>query len=83
MTISSNNFEKINLKEIDSKMSKIELLLINLKKEFNEEKFQQIKKEFKLIEHKLIFLQENNIEKDLINELLNQLKIMRTVINNR
>ncbi|MGH0791213.1 hypothetical protein ACQVTU_26675 [Bacillus cereus] len=82
MTISSNNFEKIILKEIDSKMSEIELLLTNFKKDFNKEKFQQIKKELKIIEHKLIFLQKNNIEKDLINELLKQLKIMCNVINN-
>lgn len=82
MTISSNNFEKIILKEVDSKMSEIELLLTNFKKDFNKEKFQQIKKELKIIEHKLIFLQKNNIEKDLINELLKQLKIMCNVINN-
>ncbi|QDZ77165.1 hypothetical protein [Bacillus cereus] len=82
MTISSNNFEKIILKEIDSKMSEIELLLTNFKKDFNKEKFQQIKKELKIIEHKLMFLQKNNIEKDLINELLKQLKIMCNVINN-
>ncbi|MGR5970099.1 hypothetical protein ACT7C1_26925 [Bacillus paranthracis] len=44
MTISSNNFEKIILKEVDSKMSEIELLLTNFKKDFNKEKFQQIKK---------------------------------------
>lgn len=76
----SNNLVKITLKDIDHRMSKIELLAVNLKREFSEQNSQKIKRELLDIEQELKFLAKNKNQQNGIFELLNQLQIIRNII---
>lgn len=80
MRLPSNNLVKITLKEIDYRMSKIELLAVNLKRDSNKQDFQKIQRELIDIEQELKFLAKNKTQQNVIFELLNQLQIIRNII---
>ncbi|ANS52232.1 hypothetical protein BM86_24250 [Bacillus thuringiensis] len=80
MTTVPNNVVESILVAIDDKMREIELILMKLIIKFNNQTLQSVKYELLEIETWLNFLQKNNFNKPLVNDLLLQLQIINKIL---
>ncbi|MBG0970680.1 hypothetical protein [Bacillus sp. SRB3LM] len=80
MTTISNNIIEIILATIDYKMLEIESILMKLIIEFDNQQLYSVKYKIMEVKRWLLFLQKNNLNKPLANELLLQLQIMNNIL---